>query len=331
MEPTFYTIATAPFFPGLAALVNSLRLSGNDGPIVVLDRGLTADQRTRLEPHVRLVELSVERFAHPMVFKPFPRLLDPEGVLAFVDADMAVVRPLEGIVRLAEGGSICLFADHRAHRGRFFPEWHDLLGLKAPLRRRTYLNAGFLCFSAARHPGFLERWWQLCERIPAEQVFSDPSRPFWAGDQDVLNALLASEIDAGAVEELPEHEEAYPDDAVRVRVEDAGTLASTLDGRPVTILHHSLGPKVWDRSGWLRLRRDAYVRLLPRLLFAPDVPLRLDPSEVPAWLRPGRRGAALRTALDTGHRALRGGVHALPGPVERRLVAARDRLVRRVG
>ena len=32
---------------------------------------------------------------------------------------------------------------------------------------------------------------------------------------------------------------------------------------------------------------DAYVRLMRRLLFADDVPLRLPPAAVPFWLRPG--------------------------------------------
>src|SRR3954447_2697181 len=67
--PTFYTIANAPFFPGLVGLLNSLRLSGNEGELVVLDRGLTAEQRARLEPHVRLVQLTEESTPHPTLLK----------------------------------------------------------------------------------------------------------------------------------------------------------------------------------------------------------------------------------------------------------------------
>jgi len=48
--PTYYTIANAPFFPGVVALLNSLRLTRNTGELVVLDRGLDDDQRERLVP-----------------------------------------------------------------------------------------------------------------------------------------------------------------------------------------------------------------------------------------------------------------------------------------
>ena len=53
-DSTYYTIANAPFFPGLVALLNSLRLSGNAGELVVLDRGLEEEQRELLEPHAPL-------------------------------------------------------------------------------------------------------------------------------------------------------------------------------------------------------------------------------------------------------------------------------------
>jgi hypothetical protein len=89
-----------------------------------------------------------------------------------------------------------------------------------------------------------------------------------------------------------------------VRIADARTLACSLDGEPVTILHYSLGRKAWQPDAWLRLREDAYVRLLPRLLFADDVPLRLAPKDVPFWLRPGRAARLFVRGVGTVQRVV---------------------------
>ena len=97
-------------------------------------------------------------------------------------------------------------------------------------------------------------------------------QPFWAGDQDVLNAILASEVPEEALSELPEEEEAYPDDLLETVVVDERNLTCELRGRPTTILHYSLGPKAWDRKAWVRLRDDAYVRPpLDEQTFVPQV------------------------------------------------------------
>jgi hypothetical protein len=324
--PTFYTISDAPFFPATVALLNSLRLSGNEGRLVILDRGLAAGQRKRLEAHADVVDVDVERPAGPYVYKAFPHLFGASGVLVLIDSDIIVTKSLDDVVELARQGRICVFADHRAHRTRWFAQWHDILALQAPLRRQTYCNSGFVAISTVHWPTFLPRWWDLCGRIPPEQVFSQVEEPFWAADQDAFSALLASEIPADAVEILPDHAEAYPDDQLRVKV-DTRSLRCSLDGQPVTILHHTLGPKVWEPRGWLRLRLDAYVRLLPRLLFAPDVSLRLRTDEVPFWLRPGRAAAVAARALDSVHWALRAAVYATPGPMRQRLIGARNRII----
>ena len=67
---TFYTISSAGYFPGTVALLNSLRLTGNAGELVVLDRGLLPDQRARLEPQARVVDLPVGAEGHPTLTKP---------------------------------------------------------------------------------------------------------------------------------------------------------------------------------------------------------------------------------------------------------------------
>jgi hypothetical protein len=328
-DPTYYTIADAPFFPGLVALLNSLRLSGNRGELVVLDRGLEDRQRELLAPHATVVQLPDKQVAHPAVLKAYPQAFDPTGIVIIIDADMMVVQRLDWVVERAVAGRICLFPDPIPER--LFPEWADILELRAPVRRGTYLNAGFVAFDAERWPTLLPRWWELCARIPSDQLYIDQALPFWAADQDALNALLFSELPVDAVDELPVHGEAYPEQLLRVRVQDPETLASALDGQPTTILHYSLGPKVWQRFGWLRLRNDAYVRLLPRVLFAPDVTLRLDPRKLPFRLRSGLAPRAVRNALDAVHRTARATAHATPGPVRSRLVALRNRLFHPLG
>jgi len=328
-DSTYYTIANAPFFPGLVALLNSLRLTGNRGELVVLDRGLEEEHRELLAPHATVVKLPDEHVGHPALLKPYAQALDPKGVVVLLDSDMMVVRSLDWIVDRAAAGRICLFPDPIPDR--WFEEWADLLELRAPLRRGTYLNAGFVAFDVERWPSLLSRWWELCAKIPAEQVYTDQAVPFWAADQDALNALLFSELPDDAVEELPVQREAFPEQLLRVRVQDPRTLASELDGEPTTILHYSLGPKAWQRYGWLRLRNDAYVRLLARVLFADDVTIRLDPRDLPFRVRTGFAPAAVRYSLDAAHRAARATAHATPPPVRARLVAFRNRLFHPLG
>lgn len=117
--------------------------------------------------------------------------------------------------------------------------------------------------------------------------------PFWAADQDALNALLMSEIRADAVEALPAAHEVHPHDLANTRIIDTQTLECTLNGERPAILHYSMSPKAWDRKGWLRVRRDAYVTLFSRVACGSDASLRLKPEELPLWLRPGLCGKVL--------------------------------------
>ena len=304
-DPTYYTIANAPFFPGLVALLNSLRLSGNEGELVVLDRGLEPGQRARLEPHARVVDLSREAAGHPTLQKPYPQVFEPSGVIVIVDSDMAVVRSLDPIVERAGAGRICVFPDPIPDR--WFAEWAEALGLREPLRRETYVNAGFVAFSVEHWPDLLARWWELCAPHPVGGVHERAGRALLGRRPGRPQRAPLERGSPGGAEELPVTGEAYPEQQLRVRVKDARSLQCELDGEPVTILHHSLGPKVWQRHGWLRLRTDAYVRLLPRLWFADDVPLRLDEGEVPFRLRHGAAPRAVRSTLDAAH----GGVRAV--------------------
>jgi hypothetical protein len=297
-DPTFFTTSNEPFFPGTVALLNSLRLTGNLSPLVVLDVGLLPSQRARLEEHATIVEVpGVTRSQ----FKAFPRFFDPAGVIAIIDSDMIVTDSLSPIMKAASMGRICVYPDPASDR--WFPEWETVLELRAPPRRQTYVNSGFVALSTRHWPEFLSRLWELSERVPSRAVFSGSvmNNPFWMADQDHFNALLMSEIPPEALEILPATQQAHPGDLELTTVIEAKTLQCELRGERPSILHHSMTPKAWSRRGWRRVRRDAYVRLFGRVVCGDDVSLRLEPMEVPLWLRPNWSGRAALTGLGMGH------------------------------
>jgi hypothetical protein len=331
-DATFYTIADARFFPGVVALLNSLRLTGNHERLVVLDVGLTQRQRALLAPYAQTVDPPPDVRANPFLSKPLPYRLRPSGVLALIDSDVIVTRSLAPELRLAAEGRIALYPDHAAAQARFFPEWAEIFALRAPLRRETYMGCGLVALSADRWLWLLERWWEACGQIPEERHFArDQNEPVWAGDQDAFNALLMSEAPRGAVAALPPHEVVLWDALRATEVNDERTLACRRNGRPTAMLHYSFRPKPWERRAWLRITDDAFVRLLPRVLFAEDLPLRLGAAQFPIWVRPGRLGRVAVRALDAAHFGIKGAINAPPAPVRRRLVMLRNELFYRLG
>jgi hypothetical protein len=310
---TFFTVANARYFPGVVALLNSLRLTGHADPVCVLDRGLTQRQRERLAEHAAIVDLPPRYDLGPYLSKPFPHFVEAEGVAIVVDADLVVTAPLGDVIERAQAGKICVYPEHRDGTNRWFAAWVDGFALRAPLRREPYVNAGFVALSVDRWAGFFARWWEACAAVPTGAHFVDPANPFWAGDMDALNALLMSELPADAVEVLPAEEHVHFDELPDVQVVDRHTLGCTLRDRRVRTLHYSLGPKAWEPTAWFRLRRDAYVDLLPRLFFGHDVALRLEPHEVPFWLRPSRMARVAVEAADRINGGRYAPVWALPG------------------
>lgn len=330
-DATFFTVADERFFVGAACLINSLRLTGNAGEIVLLDNGLTPSQRERVEPHARLVEAPDEVRDTPMLLKSFPHLLDPEGTVVVIDSDMIVTRSLDPILEQAAAGKVCLFADIEDQRNRRIPEWEQAFGLARPPREgQHYLNAGFICLSSDHHPGLLERYWDLCKSIPPGTTMTAGAgyyQPFWGGDQDAINALLMSEVDADAVVELPELEGPSADWLGEVRIEDEQTLRCTLRGHETYLLHYWGGPKPWHSQSWMRVQRDAYVRLMPRVLFADDVAVKVSPEELPAWMRPGAAAGAALAGLGAINGSARALLDRVPPETRGRLAKA----IRRVG
>jgi hypothetical protein len=306
---TLYTVSDAGFFPGTVALLNSLRLTGNREELVVLDNGLTEGQRDRLAAHASVVDLPDVPDKHPLTLKPFPFLIGAIGTVVVIDSDMIVTASLEPAIRLAHAGRICLFPDHRNAWDRWFVEWEELLSLASTPRHQLYLNSGFLVLSTDRWPWLLQRWWVACGKVPRELVFATEDNPFHDGDQDVLNAILMSEVEQEDIAVLPYEGEAHPD-AANVSIDDEARLVCTNDGERLVIAHHSLRPKVWSPGGRSRMRtRHPYVRLFRRVVFGEDVPIKLAEREVPWWLRPGIGYKAALGMSQLPRRAARPVVH----------------------
>lgn len=331
-----YTLADSGYFVGLVALLNSLRLTGNQQELVVLDCGLSAQHRELLQEHATVVPLPTEVAKRKFLAKPYlQQFVSPEELVVYIDSDIVVTAALDPILASAARGRICMApVDWPEKRQRRRVEWELLLGLAAPLREETYVNAGFFALSAERWHGLLARWCQICSSIPDDVLFRGEidTNPLWAADQDALNALLMSEVPAGTVELLPETAVVFPPNLERVDVLDLGRLECSIDGEAVTMLHYSWVPKPWEPHAWRRMQkplRDAYARMLPRILFADDVALALDPRDVPAWLRTGAVGAAARrgTAIARPLRRLAArAVRRLPAPARERLIAVRDKI-----
>lgn len=308
-EATFYTIADAGYFPGAVGLLNSLRLTGHSQSLVVLDCGLTPRQRELLAPHCRLFPRDRTSITNPTLLKPFPHLLEPDGIAVLIDSDIVVCGSLEPVLTRARQGAICGVADPEPDR--WFAEWEQLFSLAAAPRRQPYVNAGLVAFSVRHHPQLLGRWWSLCERIFSHPTIAEGAAdgPSSQADQDALNALLMSEWDPAALAVLPPETSPGPLQmralTAGVHVQDPRSLASRYRGRPVLALH-SLGGrgKPWQHKGWLWLGDNPYPKLLRRLLSRDDVALRMDMADLPLWLRPGLPGAVAMRALDVLNQVL---------------------------
>jgi hypothetical protein len=290
LQARLSTLSDSAFFVGTVALLNSLRLTGNESEFVVLDCGLTEAERAALEAGGAILIASPDRERHPWFLKPYAATLRRGTVEVLIDSDMIVTSSLAPLIELAGAGAICVFPDHESDVDRWFPEWHELFGLRAPLRREPYVNSGFVAFSSAHWPQLAERWHELCSRIPALSTrLADPTA-FAQPDQDALNALLMSEIPGSAVHRLPPYEW----NLRRVVVEDATSLTCVADGKLQPLLHAASSPKVWQSGGWTRVGANAaYMRLLPRLLLDPGLTVRLSSHDVPPWVRHGVRARIL--------------------------------------
>lgn len=311
---------------GTVALLNSLRLTGHEGELVVLDCGLTASQRDRLAPHCRVESAHRETGNWGYPLKPFAwRPETSTSVAVMVDSDIIVTDSLESLLQDAAQGKIAMFVDLMAllgdPPGRLFTEWQHALGLASPPRPQPYLNCGLIAFSVTAWPDLLARWVDAC-RLAAHATISEgeprrpwPDNPFAFPEQDAFNAILMSEVPPAAI--APRDYELAPiTQREAVRVEDPARLRCVNLGRQTLLLHNTARPKAWERRAWAVAPYRAFAELLPRILFGADVPLRLERADVPAWLRPGLGGRAAELGTSSARGLLRLGSMALPSAVK---------------
>ncbi len=224
--------------------------------------------------------------------KYFGPTTHPADVMAMLDADIIVTRPLTPLIASASAGKIVAFVD-RLH-DRFFPEWQSLLDLP-PLRRQPYVNSGFLFLPRARGLELLESLQRGQKHIDLSRTFlgsSAPDYPFFILDQDVLNAVLSAETDPNELALMDYELAPHPPFTGIERLDLRAVSCSYTDGTRPFGLHHVLKEKPW-----LTIRRPSlYSRLLPRLWLADDLPIQLNARQIPGPFRSGLRASAARWA-----------------------------------
>jgi hypothetical protein len=287
VDCTFYVVGDRPFFLGVVALVNSLRLVGHEEPIVVLDCGFDEWQRELLAREAIVVP--APDASHPAFLKWQAPLARPSDVMVLVDADMIIVRSLAPLLDLAAPGKTVAFVD--LNPDRFDPGWAEMVGLET-LPRRTYVNSGLVVLSEPDGRELLQLLHEIQPTLPLDLVRDDGTKPFKYRDQDVLNLVLAVHRRKDDLVVLERRLAPCPP-FYALRVVDERTLECRFrDGVQPYLLHH-----ITDKP-WLRPTPPTpYSQLLPRLLLAEDLPIRLTPADLPVQLRPGVVGGGLRGLL----------------------------------
>jgi hypothetical protein len=320
----FYCVTDSRYFAGAVAMVNSLRLLGHREPVYILDCGLTAHQRELLTPHATLVPAASD--APPWLLKTVAPLHHPAEVMVLIDADIIVTRSLSELIeRAAEPRVIAIEND----ADRFVPEWGELLGL-GEVRHQPYLSSGLVFLGEPLGQDVLTLMAQLQDRVDFDRSFwraNDRDYPFLYGDQDVLNAILASRVPRERMVALKNRLAPNPP-FQGLRVLDQATLrCAHRDGTEPYALHN------FYRKPWLvRTRSNPYSRLLTRAVLWPDVSLRLGRSELPLRLRTGLTARVARLAVDVMvgvpayvHRRVRPGPRGSKGWADPRWTERRGR------
>jgi hypothetical protein len=297
-----YCVASSHHFLGLVALLNSLRLTGNDAPLFVGDCGLTTAQRERLAPHVILADVDASRSPH--LAKWAVPLAFPAEVTVLLDVDIIVTGSLDPLVAASRQRPV-VFADPLWHR--FDENWGRLLGLRR-LRRGPYFNAGVIGLPARRAPEILALVGKAQTRIDTDAMWIDGGtleNPFYFGDQDVWNAVFAAQLEPNELLVLEQRLAAHPP-FPRLRLVDERSLDCRYpDGTAPIVLHH-VGDKPW----LAQTRPNIYSRMITRLLLEDDLTLPLDRKEVPWRLREHATGDAARfyAASSASFRTIRGSI-----------------------
>jgi hypothetical protein len=292
MGAAFYCVCDARYFLGAVAMVNSLRLQGHTEPIFVLDCGLAPAQRELLEGEARIV--ASEGDAPPWLAKTIAPLAHPAEVMVLIDADMIVTRPLAGLIEEAREGRIVAFRDPQQ---RFFSEWGDLPGLGEP-RRGPYVSSGLVVLPSAPGAEVLSLLHELRGQVDFEQTFwrrGVRDYPYLYADQDVLNAILATRVEAERLVARERRLAATPPFRNLRRLDGKRPRCAYPDGTEPFVVHQFV------RKPWLeRVYHGVYSRLLVRLLLEPDVAIRVPEHQVPLRLRRGVAASVGRALVNVG-------------------------------
>jgi hypothetical protein len=289
MQTALYSVSNTAHFPGVVALLNSLRMVGHEEPLIIIDAGLTAEQRARLAPHARVI--AAPRGTPVMFLAPYGPTLQPAEIAVVLDADTIVVRALTELIGEAERGRFVTVLNTPPNHDRFFPEWRAALSL-GELRRMPYINAGQMIIPAGIGARIYGPWTRGQTTIGTETTRYGRAKlnePFYFADQDVLNAVLAAELDPGEIVILDHRFAPHPPFPGLELVDETRLACRYRDGESPFILHHIMA------KPWLSATpTNIYSRLLSRLLLEPDVRLRMAPAELPLRLRKGALAGADR-------------------------------------
>jgi hypothetical protein len=287
----FYCMSSDLYFPGAVALVNSLRMTGHQQPIHLLDCGLSEPHRELLATEVELLE--APRDLPPYMLKTVAPTIRPAETMVLIDVDMVVTRSLDPLLDPAAGGRVVAFKDDI---DRFCAEWGELLDL-GNVEPRPYVSSGLVVLSGDVGARVLRLWDERQARADYGRSWferRDPDYPLLFLDQDVLNAVAGSEaIRPGELVvvdgELAPHQ---PYRGLRLESE-AELRCAYADGRSPYVLHQYL-QKPWVRP----MYHGIYSRLLSRLWLADDVAIRMPAAEVPLRMRRGARAWLVRKGVD---------------------------------
>jgi hypothetical protein len=276
----FYCVADDGYFLGAVGLINSLRLTGHDEPVFVLDRGLTDRQRELVAGEATVVEGPPG--VAGQLLKTIAPLRHPAETTVLIDTDMIVVRPLGELIEGARPDRVVAF---RNHADRHVAEWGELLGLGA-IERLPYLSSGFVAMGRDAADEVLGRMDECQAEVDFERTLwrrNDPGYAFRYADQDVFNAVVAARVGADRVTALDAGLcPGTPFAGLGVADAEEVRVVSD-DGVEPFVLHHALSPKPWQEPAY----DGVYSQLLRRLLIGPGVAIRVEAADVPLWLRGG--------------------------------------------
>ena len=289
-EAAFYTVSDSSYFLGTVGLLNSLRLAGHREPVFVLDCGLSSEQRDLLAPEATIVAAPTD--APPWLLKVAAPLRHPADVMVLVDADIVATRPLADLIERAAAPRVVAFENDT---DRFVPEWGALLGL-GEVRRQAYLSSGLVFLGEPLGTEVLGRMAELQDRVDFERTHwraNEPDYPFLFADQDIFNAILASQVAPDSVVGMPNRLAPNPP-FHGLRPIDASELHwSYEDGtEPYVVHHHTAKP-------WLERTYDGvYSRLLRRLLAGEQIAVRVPTGQIPLRMREGLVAYAERKRIN---------------------------------